>query len=82
MPSITKIKSAEISVTTANTVSDATVVRVYAPSASVITIADDTATTVGTFTIPAGRVEYVQKQSNYTLAATVAVLCSSVAFSV
>jgi len=42
MPSIIKVKGTAVDVTTANTVSDSKLVRIYAAANTLITIADDT----------------------------------------
>lgn len=78
MPSITKVKATEIAVTTANTVNDASVVRVYASATAVLTVAN-TSGTIGTLTIPTGRVEYIEKKPTDTIAANVSVQATSVA---
>lgn len=80
MPSIVKPLSTEVSVTTANTVSGATLVRAYAATEAVVTIADDQAAVRGTFTVPAGRVEYIEKFATDTIASTAALLCTSIAY--
>lgn len=80
MPSITKVLDSEISVSTANTVYDSKLVRVYATANSILTITDSEANTVGTLTIPAGRVEFVEKATTDTIASNNAVLCVPVSY--
>ena len=72
-------KSTEISFTTANTVSNANVVRVYAPSASVLTFAN-TGGTIGTYTMGAGTEQFFVKERTDTIAATVAVNAVAVSY--
>jgi len=74
-----KVKSTEISFTAANTVSTANVVRVYAPSASVLTFAN-TGGTIGTYSMGAGTEQFFVKERTDTIAATVAVYCVAVAY--
>ena len=78
MPSITKEKSSEIGVTSANTVSNATVVRLYATANTLVTVAN-TGGTIGTLTLPGGRVEYVEKAPTDTIAANTSIRAVSVA---
>ena len=80
MPSIIKPLSNEISVSTANTVSGAVVVRTYASANSLVTVADANTDVKGQFTIPVGTVEYIEKTPTDTVSANVAVFCTSVAY--
>ena len=80
MPSIVKLKGSETSVTSATDLSGAKLVRVYAVNTSVVTLADASSNVIGSFTIPAGRVEYVEKASDDLISANVAVLCTSVSY--
>lgn len=79
MAETVKLISSEISLTTANTLGGASLVRLYATANAVITLAN-TGGTIGTCTLPAGTIEYFVKQPTDTLAANVAVLATSVAF--
>lgn len=74
---IIKVKGNSINVTTANTVSDASVVRIFATNAATITLAGDT---VGTFNMAVNTVEIVEKQPSDTIAASAAVSCTPVSF--
>ena len=74
---IIKVKGNAINVTTANTVSDASVVRIFATNAATITLAGDT---VGTFNMAINTVEIVEKQPSDTIAASAAVSCTPVSF--
>ena len=78
-----KILSAETNIGTATTVSRATVVRVYNSdsSAGIVTRTDNSDTTIGNFTVPAGEVLYLQKKSTDKLLASSTVLASKVAYS-
>jgi len=78
---IIKVRGNAITFTTANTVSDSTVVRVYAEAASNVTItsANTELSYSGTFTIPAGGVEFVVKQPADTIAGTTTLSCTPVA---
>jgi len=80
MPSIIKVKGSSANVTTANTVSDSKLVRIYAAANTLITIADDTPTTLGTFIMPGGSVEYVEKNPTDTITANSSVSCTPVSY--
>jgi hypothetical protein len=69
----------QITLTTANTVYDASCVFVSAINAAVLTVANSSAT-ICTFTIPANQYIFVQKNSTDTLAANVAVYATKAAF--
>ena len=76
---IVKPLALQLSVTTANTVSDARLVRVYAASVSLVTIANGVGP-VGSFTVPAGSVTFVEKESTNTIAGSTALLCTPVSY--
>jgi hypothetical protein len=79
MAETVKLIASEISVTSANTISGASLVRVYASANALITLAN-TGGTIGTCTMPGGTIEYFVKQPADTIASNVAVLATSVAF--
>jgi len=74
-----KLKSTEIALTTANTISGASIVRIYASANALITLAN-TGGTIGTCTVAGGTVEYFIKQVSDTLASNVSVLATKVAY--
>ena len=78
-----KVLSAESNIGTATTVSSATAVRLYNSDSSVgiVTRTDDSNSTIGNFTVPAGQVLYLQKKSTDKLLASSTVLASKVAYS-
>jgi len=78
---IIKVKGDAINFTTANTVNDAKVVRVFAAASSNVTIvsANTELSYSGSFTIPAGGVEIVEKQPKDTIAGTTTLSCTPVA---
>ena len=80
MPSIVKVLNTEITVSTANTVYDSKLVRVYATANAILTVTDSEDNTIGTMTIPGGRVEYVEKSPTDTITANTAVLCVPVSY--
>jgi len=81
MPDIVKLVGSEISLSTANTVSLATVVRIYNNSTvSVLTVKNAAATQLGNTTIIAGGLIYLSKQSTDTITSSVAVLATPVAY--
>ena len=76
---IIKGLGAQISLTTANTVSNAVCVYIGATSAALITVAN-TGGTISSFTIPANQYIFVQKTPTDTVAANVAVFATPAAF--
>lgn len=74
---IIKVKGNAVNVTTANTVSDSSLVRIFATNAATITIAGETA---GTFVMAANQVEIVEKLPTDTIAASAAVSCTPVSY--
>lgn len=77
---IVKPKAAEIALSTANTVDDATCVRIYNDSGADVLITNTS--TSGTFTLPNGAITFVQKLPTDTLTAGSAVKAVSVAFNI
>ena len=77
---IVKPKSVEIALSTANTVSDASCVRIYNDSGADVLI---TNTTSGFgFTLPNGAITFVQKATDETLTSSDTVKATSVAFNI
>lgn len=74
---IIKVKGNAINVTTANTVNDASLVRIFATNAATITIAGETN---GTFNMASNQVEVVEKLPADTIAASAAVSCTPVSY--
>ena len=77
---IVKAKAAEIALSTANTVDDATCVRIYNDSGADVLITNVSQAT--TFTLPNGAITFVQKLPADTLSAGSAVKAVSVAFNI
>lgn len=81
MSRIIKPLDLEISVATDDDVNSARLVRIFATSLSVITVTDPTANTViGSFTMPANSVEYLEKEKAHTISSTAAVKCAPVSY--
>lgn len=76
----TKIKSSEISVTTANTVFESKNVRVFAANSALVTVRDSSNNVIGTMTYPAGTIEVIEKSPTDTISANVAVLCVAIGY--
>jgi hypothetical protein len=71
----------EVSVTTADDIDGAKLVRVYAAAVSKVTIASPEANTViGSFTVPAGSTTIVEKNKDDTIAGTTTLLCTPVSY--
>lgn len=77
---IIKPTANQITLTTANTVYGSQVVFISAITAAVVTVAANTGTNIGTFTIPAGQYIYVQKLPTDTIAANVAVYATPASY--
>lgn len=80
---VIKLTKPEISVTTANTVYDCALFRVYTPvdgSDALITIRSANGAVIGSMTQPAGFVEIMNKNPTDTVDSNTAVLCSPVAW--
>jgi hypothetical protein len=76
---IIKGLGAQVTLTTANTLSNSACVYVSASSAALITVAN-TGGTISSFTIPANQYIFVQKNPTDTIAANVAVSATPAAF--
>ena len=77
---VLKLTGAEVSVTTANTVSSAVLFRVFSPTDALITIKDSAGVTIGSMTQPAGFVEIMEKRATDTVEANTAIKCTPVAY--
>ena len=75
-----KLVGVQVSVTTANTVANANLVRVYAPANTLVTITAANSTILGTMTMPAGNVETIVKNYDDTITANAALLCTPLAW--
>lgn len=81
MPSIIKVKGAGANVTSADTVSDSALIRIYASANTLITVDDPIAnTTLGTFIMPNGSVEYIEKKTTDTVTANASISVTPVAY--
>ena len=78
---IIKPHNIEITVSTANTVYDAPLVRVYASANTLITVEDVTAnTTISTFTMAENTVEIVEKIKTHSIFGDSDILCVPVSY--
>lgn len=75
-----KPKALEMTLSTANTVNNAVLVRVFASTEAVITIADSSGANTGSLTIPAGSVSLIEKDPLDTLTASTSVKAVSVSY--
>jgi hypothetical protein len=75
-----KLVGQQISVTTANTVSNANIVRAYAAANTLVTITAANTTVLGTMTMPGGMVEIIAKNFDDTITANAALLCTPLAW--
>ena len=81
MAEIVKLIAAEIDLTSANTVNNASVVRINNNSGNAVLITRANADTIGTVTLASGEIVYLQKAPSDTFASNVAVRAVSVSFS-
>lgn len=78
---IIKAIGEEVSVTTADDLNEARLIRVYAAAASKITITNVEANAVaGSFTVPAASVTLVEKGKTDTIEGTTALLCTPISY--
>lgn len=77
---IIKATANVISLTTANTIYNSTVVYVSTVAAAEITVASNTGTTVGKFVLPPNQYIFVDKLPTHTLASNVAVFATPAAY--
>jgi|LakMenE18May11ns_1017448.scaffolds.fasta_scaffold9377956_2 hypothetical protein len=80
MVDFVKVKGQEIALTTANTVGNSTVVRVYTPSIALLTFTYANTTVYGTYTLGAGLDEVFIKDPTDTITANTAVRAVSIAY--
>jgi hypothetical protein len=81
MSKIIKPLDAETNVTTDDDVNNAKLVRIFSSSLSVVTVTDPEANTViGSFTMPANSIEYLEKEKHHTISATAALKCVPVSY--
>lgn len=79
---VLKLTGPEVTVTTANTVSNSVLFRVYTPTGSdaLITIRDASNNIIGSMTQPGGFVEIIEKRATDTVSANTAIKCTPVAY--
>jgi hypothetical protein len=75
VPSIIKVLGDEVDITSANTVNDAMLVRVYATNEATITVGS-----TGSFTMPAGSVTFVEKANTDTIEASNTAVATAVSY--
>lgn len=69
-----------VAVTTANSVANSNLVRIHTTSATTVTVANSTGSTLGSFSMPANTVEIVEKAATDTIACSASANCTPVAF--
>lgn len=77
---VVKLSKPEITVTTANTVYNAVLVRAYAAALAVVTVKDSEGNVRGSVTMPAGEIDIFEKLATDTIEATSALKCTPVAY--
>lgn len=75
-----KMIGPQISVTTANTVANCNIMRIYAAQVTLVTTAYANGTTIGSMTMPAGGVETLVKNYDETVSANAALICTPLAW--
>lgn len=83
MPNILKLKSEEQAITSNTNVNGARLVRIYAPEKSFITVYNMVEhSVIGSFTVPAGATEFVEKEPADVISANTTVYGTSVSFNI
>lgn len=77
---VLKVTKPEMEVTTANTVYDCVLYRVFAPSTAKVTITDSSNTEIGSLTMPGGFVEIMEKRKTDRVSANPSVLCTPISY--
>jgi hypothetical protein len=77
---IIKASANQISLTTANNIYNSPVVFLSATATALITVASNTGTQLGTFTMPANQFIFVAKNPTDTIASNVAVFATASAY--
>lgn len=77
---IIKPTKEQVAVTTEDTVEDARLVRVYAPSANTLVTIARGNTVIGSFTMGADSVEIIEKNALDAIAASAMILCTPVSY--
>jgi hypothetical protein len=78
---IVKPLSLEETVTTEDDVNASKLVRIFAASLSVVTVRDPEANTdIGSFTMPAGSVTFLEKERHHTIEGTTQLKCVPVSY--
>jgi hypothetical protein len=75
-----KLIGEQVSVTTATTLNNSGLFRVYAPADVLVTIRSSANSVVGTMTMPAGAYEIITKDFDETVGANTALLCTPLAW--
>lgn len=76
MADAVRLSQPEISFTAANTVYNSTIVRVFAPALSLVTVKNAGGTTIGSMTLPAGDVELIKKNPTDTITGSTTLQCT------
>jgi hypothetical protein len=77
---IIKPTKEQVEVTTEDTVEDAKLIRVYAPSANTLVTIASGNTVIGSFTMGADSVEIIEKNFTDTIAASATILCTPISY--
>jgi hypothetical protein len=81
MSRIIKPLGVEETITTEDDINLSRLVRIYAANISVVTIGDPVAnTTIGSFTMPAGSVSFVEKDRSHTISGSTALRCTPISY--
>ena len=79
MGDFVKVRSLEFTVTTANTIGRANLVRAYAPTTAKLTFAN-TSGTIGEYTMYTNLEQFFIKEPDDTIASSNAVYCTAIAY--
>jgi hypothetical protein len=77
---ILKLTGQQVNISTANTVNNSTLVRVFAPTDALVTYTNANDDVIGTMTIPSGFVEIMEKLHTDKLSANTTVWATPLAY--
>jgi hypothetical protein len=77
---VLKVTKPEMAVTSANTIYDCVLFRLFAPATTKLTVRDELGVEIGSMSIPGGFVEVMEKRKTDTVESIEPLLCSPLAY--
>lgn len=75
-----KVVGASVNVTTGDNVGSARLIRAYASAVTLVTVTTSADVTIGSFIMPAGSIEWIEKNPTDKLVANVSLQCTPGAY--